>query len=125
MDMADTMSRVTIICKKEKFDELRVALLEIGIQGMTVTEVHGCGVQQGKVMQIRGVKKEVHLLPKIKIDIVVCTVPVEKVIETANKVLRTGQIGDGKIFVSEIKQVVRIRTNERDKDALRNPGEEE
>lgn len=123
--MADTMSRVTIICKKEKFDELRVALLEIGIQGMTVTEVHGCGVQQGKVMQIRGVKKEVHLLPKIKIDIVVCTVPVEKVIETANKVLRTGQIGDGKIFVSEIKQVVRIRTNERDKDALRNPGEEE
>lgn len=123
--MADTMSRVTIICKKEKFDELRVALLEIGIQGMTVTEVHGCGVQQGKVMQIRGVKKEVHLLPKIKIDIVVCTVPVEKVVETANKVLRTGQIGDGKIFVSEIKQVVRIRTNERDKDALRNPGEEE
>lgn len=121
--MADKMYKVTIISKSEKFEELREALLEIGVQGMTVTEVHGCGTQKGKVMQIRGVKKEVHLLTKIKIDIVVCTVPVEKVIETASKVLYTGEVGDGKIFVSEIKQVVRIRTNERDKEALTNLGE--
>ena len=121
--MEDAMYKVTVMFRAEKFEELRSALLEIGVQGMTVTEVQGCGVQKGKVLQIRGVKKELHLLPKLKIDIVVCTVPVETVINTINKVLKTGEIGDGKIFVSQIKEVVRIRTNERNKEALRNPGE--
>ena len=121
--MGFKMSKVTIITRPEKFEELRIALLEIGVQGMTVTEVEGCGTQNGLELQIRGVKKKLHLLPKIKVDIVVSTVPVESVIEAATRVLYTGKIGDGKIFVSDIKQVVRIRTGERDEAALTNMGE--
>lgn len=119
----EKMYKVTIITRKSKFEELREALLGIGVQGMTVSDVEGCGTQQGKVMQIRGVKKQVHLLPKLKMDIVVCTVPVQQVIDTASQVLRTGDIGDGKIFVSEIKHVVRIRTGDVDKEALKNLGD--
>ncbi len=118
--MADQMSKVTIITRREKFQELREEMLKIGIMGMTLTEVRGCGIQSGKEIIVRGVKKQVHLLDKIKVDIVVCTVPVDDVIEVAKKVLRTGQIGDGKIFVSDIKRVVRIRTGEEDKIALSN-----
>ena len=121
--MACQMSKVSIITRPEKFEELRIALLEIGVQGLTVTDVEGCGVQNGKELIIKGVKRQQHLLPKIKVDIVVSTVPVESVIEAASRVLRTGKIGDGKIFISDIKQVVRIRTGERNEDALTNLGE--
>jgi nitrogen regulatory protein P-II 1 len=121
--MSSQMTKITIITRREKFEELRVALLEIGVQGMTLTEVEGCGVQHGLELQIRGVKKQVHLLPKIKLEIVVSTVPVEAVIKAAKDVLRTGKIGDGKIFVSEIKEVIRVRTGERNEEALTNNGE--
>lgn len=118
--MADQMSKVTIITRREKFEELREELLKIGIMGMTVTEVRGCGVQSGKEIVVRGVKKQIYLIEKIKIDIVVCTVPVDDVVKVAKKVLQTGKIGDGKIFVSDIKKVIRIRTGEEDKIALNN-----
>lgn len=118
--MAIQMSKVTIITRREKFEELRIKLFEIGVEGMTVTEVEGCGVQKGIDLMIRGVKKHIHLLPKIKVDIVVSTVPVQSIIDVATKVLHTGDIGDGKIFVSEIKEVVRIRTGERNEAALTN-----
>jgi len=118
--MAIKMSKVTIITRREKFEELRIKLFEIGVEGMTVTEVEGCGVQKGMDLLIRGVKKHIYLLPKVKVDIVVSTVPVQDIIEVAVKVLDTGEIGDGKIFVSEIKEVVRIRTGQRDEAALSN-----
>lgn len=118
--MADQMSKVTIVTRREKFEELREALLQIGVMGMTVTEVRGCGVQSGKEIVVRGVKKQIHLIEKIKVDIVVCTVPVDEVVAVAKKVLQTGKIGDGKIFVSDIKRVIRIRTGEEDKIALNN-----
>ncbi len=121
--MAIQMNKVTIITRREKFEQLRVGLLEIGVQGMTVTEVEGCGVQNGVELSIRGVKKKVYLLPKVKVEIVVSTVPVQSVIKVAKDVLYTGEIGDGKIFVSEIKEVVRIRTGERNEEALTNNGE--
>lgn len=122
--MADTMTKITIITRREKFEDLRTALLDIGVKGMTVTEVEGCGVQSGIEEIFRGVKKTVHLIPKIKVEIVVCTVPVDDVIAVAKKVLHTGEIGDGKIFVSEIQKVVRIRTGDEDKEALRNSDDE-
>lgn len=118
--MEGQMNKVTILTRRDKFEELRIALLETGIEGMTVMDVEGCGVQHGMELLIRGVKKQVHLLPKIKVEIVVSTVPVEAVIRAAKEVLFTGEIGDGKIFVSEIKQVVRIRTGERNEAALTN-----
>lgn len=121
--MADTMTKITIITRREKFEDLRVALLDIGVKGMTVTEVDGCGVQSGTEEIFRGIKKTVHLIPKIKVEIVVCTVPVDDVIAVAKKVLHTGEIGDGKIFVSEIQKVIRIRTGDEDKEALRNSDE--
>ncbi len=119
--MSEKMYKISIITRTEKFDELREELLRIGVQGLTVTNVEGCGVQQGTDLIIRGVRKRLHVVPKIQIDICVCTVPVETVIDVALKTLQTGDFGDGKIFVSEVTQVVRIRTGERDKEALKNP----
>ena len=118
--MTEEMSRVTIITRREKFEELREALQDIGVKGMTVTEVEGCGVQSGAEMIVRGVKMKKHLIPKIKVEMVVCKVPVEQVIGVAKKVLHTGEMGDGKIFVSAMEKVVRIRTGEEDKEALKN-----
>ncbi len=118
--MTEEMSRVTIITRHEKFEELREALQDIGVKGMTVTEVEGCGVQSGAEMIVRGVKMKKHLIPKIKVEMVVCKVPVEQVIGVAKKVLHTGEMGDGKIFVSAMEKVVRIRTGEEDKEALKN-----
>ncbi len=112
--------KVEIITRKEKFHELKEALNEIGIEGMTVYDVQGCGVQKGIVTYYRGVKTEVQLIPKIKVDIVVSEVPYEKVLETAERVLKTGTVGDGKVFVSEICEVLRVRTGERGADAIRN-----
>lgn len=118
--MSEQMSKITIITRREKFEDLREALQEIGVKGMTVTEVEGCGVQSGAEMIVRGVKMKKHLIPKVKVEMVVCKVPVEKVIEVAKKVLHTGEMGDGKIFVSAMEKVVRIRTGEEDKEALKN-----
>ena len=118
--MADKMTKIEIITRKTNFEELKNALNEIGVMGMTVTQVLGCGTQKGDVQYYRGVPMELKLLPKLKIEIVVCEVPVEKVIEVAEKVLRTGNIGDGKIFVTEVTEAIKVRTGARGKDALKN-----
>ena len=97
---------------------MNTALTEIGITGMTVTQVLGCGVQKGKTEYYRGVEVEMNLLPKIQIDIVVCKIPVKQVVDTAVKAIYTGHIGDGKIFISDIEDIVRVRTGETGFDAL-------
>ena len=104
------MSKVVIICKQERFEALKTAMSEIGITGMTVTNVLGCGMQKGSTEFYRGVPLETHLLPKVKTEIVVCKVPVETVVETAKKALYSGKIGDGKIFVSDVAVVIKVRT---------------
>lgn len=113
-----TMSKVVIICKQEKFEVLKAAMSEIGITGMTVTNVLGCGMQKGSTEFYRGVPVETHLLPKVKTEIVVCKVPVETVVETAKNALYTGKIGDGKIFVYDVADVIKVRTGESGYDAL-------
>lgn len=118
--MADLMSKVTIITRPEKLEPLREALFGIGVQGITVTKVEGCGVQQGVELIVRGVKKQMYLIPKVQLDVYVCAIPVEDVIDVAMRELQTGEYGDGKIFVSDVKEVVRVRTGERGKEALRN-----
>ena len=111
-------TKVEIICKESRFEVLKTAMVELGITGMTVSHVLGCGVQKGKPEYYRGVQVEANLLPKIQIDIVVSKVPVRSVIETAKKVLYTGHIGDGKIFVYDVENVVKVRTGEEGFDAL-------
>lgn len=117
-DGAPKFTKVEIICKEAKFDSLKAAMMEIGITGMTVSHVLGCGVQRGKPEYYRGVAVEANLLPKIQVDIVVSEIPVRSVIETAKKVLYTGHIGDGKIFVYDVENVVKVRTGEEGYDAL-------
>ncbi len=112
------MSKVVIICKQERFEALKSAMSEIGITGMTVTNVLGCGMQKGATEFYRGVPLETHLLPKVKTEIVVCKVPVETVVETAKKALYSGKIGDGKIFVYDVADVIKVRTGESGYDAL-------
>lgn len=112
------MSNVVIICNKTRFDELKAELNEIGVTGMTVANVMGCGLQKGQEHYYRGVPVEMNLLPKIKIEIVVSKVPVQLVVDVARKVLYTGHIGDGKIFVFDVENVVRVRTGQTDYDAL-------
>lgn len=111
-------TKIEIVLKESKFDVLKNALMNIGITGMTVSHVLGCGIQKGKPEYYRGVQVEANLLPKVQVDIVVCAVPVKDVIETAKKVLYTGHIGDGKIFVYDVENVVKIRTGEEGYDAL-------
>ena len=111
-------TKVEIICKEPRFEALKNAMMEIGITGMTVSHVLGCGVQKGQPEYYRGVAVEANLLPKIQVDIVVSKVPVRSVIETAKKVLYTGHIGDGKIFVYDVENVVKVRTGEEGYDAL-------
>lgn len=106
------LTKVVIITRQNKLDEFMQAMNEIGVTGITITNVLGCGVQKGAPSYYRGVELDMNLLPKVKIEIVVSLVPVEKVIETARKVLHTGQIGDGKVFVYDIENVVKIRTGE-------------
>jgi Amt family ammonium transporter len=116
-------SKVVIVTRQNKFDALKAALNEIGVTGMTVSNVMGCGVQKGATEKYRGVPVEVNLLPKIKVETVISKVPVRNVIETAKKVLYTGHIGDGKIFVYNVENVVKIRTGEEGYAALQNEGE--
>ena len=118
--MENKITKIDIITRKANFEELKTALNEIGVMGMTVTQVLGCGTQKGDVKYYRGIPMEMKLLPKIKIEIVVSEVPVDKVVETATKVLRTGKIGDGKIFVYDVQQVIKIRTGATGRDALLN-----
>ena len=112
------MKMVTAIIKPFKLDEVREALSAIGVQGVTVTEVKGFGRQKGHTELYRGAEYDVDFLPKVKIEAAVDDALVERVIEAIESSARTGKIGDGKVFVSEIEQVVRIRTGETGKDAL-------
>ena len=111
-------TKVEIICKESRFESLKNAMMDIGITGMTMSYVLGCGLQKGKPEYCRGVQVEATLLSKAQVDIVVSKVPVRTVIETAKKVLYTGHIGDGKIFVYDVENVVKVRTGEEGYDAL-------
>ena len=104
------ITKIDIVTRPNKLDELKEAMNGIGVQGMTVSQVYGCGLQKGHTEVYRGQEYHINLVPKIKVEIVVCEVPVERVIETAQRVLRTGQVGDGKIFVYNVENAVRIRT---------------
>ena len=117
-DSTPKFTKIEIICKESRFETLKSALMDIGITGMTVSHVLGCGVQKGKPEYYRGVQIEANLLPKIQVDIVVSKVPVRSVIKTAKRVLYTGHIGDGKIFVYDVENVVKVRTGEEGYDAL-------
>ena len=111
-------TKVEIICKESKFDTLKNEMSKLGITGMTISHVLGCGVQGGRPEYYRGVPLETNLLPKVQVDIVVSKVPVRSVIETAKRVLYTGHYGDGKIFVYDVENVVKIRTGEEGYEAL-------
>mgnify|MGYP002513959258 CR=1 FL=1 len=112
------MHKVAIICRLSKFDELKHALNELGVTGMTMTQVMGCGIQKGSEERYRGAVVDSTLLPKVKVEVIVSRIPVERVIESAKKALYTGHIGDGKIFVYNVMKVIKVRTGEEDFDAL-------
>jgi len=113
-----SMHKVVIIAKLSRYDALKKALNELGVTGMTVTQVMGCGIQKGAGEMYRGVEMDATLLPKVKVEVIVSKIPVEHVIDTAKKALYTGHIGDGKIFVYSVDKVVKIRTGEEDFSAL-------
>ena len=111
-------TKIEIVCKESKFEALKNAMMKLGITGMTVSHVLGCGIQKGKPEYYRGVQVEANLLPKVQVNIVVSAIPIRKVIDTAKTVLYTGHIGDGKIFVYDVENVVKVRTGEEGFDAL-------
>ncbi len=111
-------TKIEIVCKERMLDKLKDGLLSLGITGMTVTHVMGCGQQKGKPEYYRGIQVEATLLPKIQVEMVVAKVPVRDVIEKAKKILYTGHIGDGKIFVYDVLNVIKVRTGEEGYDAL-------
>lgn len=112
------MKLITAIIKPFKLDDVRAALAEIGVQGITVTEVKGFGRQKGHTELYRGAEYVVEFVPKVKLEIATRADMVERIIDTLCQSARTGKIGDGKVFVSELQHVVRIRTAEKDHDAL-------
>ena len=112
------MKKLEAIIKPFKLEEVKEALAELGIEGMTVTEVKGFGRQKGHTELYRGAEYVVDFLPKVKIEVVVKTEDVERCIDAIVKAAKTGKIGDGKIFVTAVEQVVRIRTGETDEDAV-------
>lgn len=116
-----TITKVEIITRPGKLEELKEALNEIGVAGMTVTQVFGCGLTKGHKEVYRGKEYNISLLPKIKLETVVCEVPVELVVETAKRVCHTGEVGDGKIFVYTLDNAVRIRTGEEGDTAIIDP----
>ena len=118
MASATGIYKVTIIAKLSRYDKLRKAMNDLGVTGMTVTQVMGCGIQKRAGEQYRGVEMDATLLPKVKVEVVVSKIPVDTVVEAAKKALYTGHIGDGKIFVYNVDKVVKIRTGEEDFDAL-------
>ena len=112
------ISKVEIIMKQERFESLKQAMVELGITGMTVTNVLGFGAQSGRQEYYRGVEQNINLLPKVRVEIVVCKVPVRDVIDTAKNILYTGHIGDGKIFIYDVVNAVKVRTGEEGYDAM-------
>ena len=112
------INNVVIIAKLSKYDALKKAMNDLGVTGMTVTQVMGCGIEKGAGEKYRGVEMDVTLLPKVKVEVVVSKIPVSAVVEAAKKALYTGHIGDGKIFVYPVEKVVKIRTGEEDFAAL-------
>ncbi|WP_349671582.1 ammonium transporter [Lacrimispora sp.] len=112
------LTKVEILAKQSKFEELKSAMNEIGVTGMTVTQVLGCGMQKGAAEYYRGIPVDMMLLPKVQVEIVVAKVPVEEVVKTARKVLYTGHIGDGKIFIYDVRDAVKVRTGETGYDAM-------
>ena len=117
--VSDTgINKVVIITKLSRYDKIKKALNNLGVTGITVTQVSGCGIQKGTGEKYRGVEMDITLLPKIKLEVVVSKIPVDSVIDTAKKTLYTGKIGDGKIFVYPVSRVVKIRTGEENYDAL-------
>ena len=125
MDEGKKLTKIEIITRANKLDDLLQARNDIGVLGLTVSQVFGSGLQRGHKEVYRGQEYSINLVPKIKIETVVCEVPVEKVLETAQKVLRTGKFGDGKIFVTELSDAIRIRTGHRGPAAIMDiPGEQ-
>lgn len=112
------MYKVVILAKLERFDRLKKAMNDLGVTGITVTQVMGCGIQKGSGDRYRGVEMDATLLPKVKLEVVVSKIPVKDVVEAAKKALYTGHIGDGKIFVYNVSKVVKVRTGEEDFAAL-------
>ena len=119
------LTKVVIITRRSKLEDFMHAMNEIGVTGITITNVLGCGIQKGSTTYYRGVEMDMNLLPKVKIEIVVSLVPVQKVIDTAKTILHTGQIGDGKVFIYDIENVVKIRTGEEGFLALQDTSPEE
>lgn len=112
------MKQITAIIKPFKLDEVREALADVGVNGLTVTEVKGFGRQKGHTEMYRGAEYVVDFLPKVKVEVVVATADVETVIDAIMRAANTGKIGDGKIFVSSVEQVIRIRTGETNESAI-------
>lgn len=112
------MHKVSIICRLSRFDALKTALNALGVTGITMTQVMGCGIQKGAGEKYRGVEMDVNLIPKVKVEVVVSKIPVDSVINAAKKALYTGHIGDGKIFVYNVTRVVKVRTGEENYAAL-------
>jgi Amt family ammonium transporter len=112
------MTKVTIITNQVKFARLQTALDSIGITGLTVTNVHGYGMQKGHTQVYRGVKAETRLLPKVQVDIVICKVPVDTLVKTVKQALYTGRVGDGKIFIYDVENVIKVSTGEQGFAAL-------
>jgi nitrogen regulatory protein P-II 1 len=115
------LTKIEIITRPNKLDELKNALNAIGVTGMTVSQVYGCGLTKGHKEVYRGREYTINLLPKLKIETVVCEVPVELVLETAKRVCHTGEVGDGKIFVYSLDNAIRIRTGEEGDIAIIDP----
>ena len=112
------LSKISIICKQNKFEDLKNALNDVGVTGITVTQVLGCGAQKGKTKYYRGVEMDLTLLPKVKVEVIVSKVPVADVVKAARTALYTGNIGDGKIFVYDVENVIKVRTGEEGYEAL-------
>ena len=113
------MTKVAMVFNQDRFEQLKIAMNSIGVTGMTVTQVLGYGLQKGHDAYYRGIKLDgAKLLPKVKVEVVVSKVPVQTVIDTARKALYTGNVGDGKIFVYDVEDTIRVRTGERGYDAL-------
>lgn len=117
-DLDTGMHKVVIIAKLSRYERLKTALNDLGVTGMTVTQVMGCGIQKGAGEKYRGVEMDATVLPKVKVEVIVGSIPVDSVIETAKKALYTGHVGDGKIFVYNVQRVVKVRTGEENLDAL-------
>ena len=118
LQTGDKMKKIEAIIKPFKLDEVKNALTKIGIQGMTVTEVKGFGRQKGHTEVYRGAEYKIDFLPKVKIELITPDEMIPQVIETIERAAKTGKIGDGKIFVSTVEEVIRIRTGERGRDAI-------